>query len=1220
MFTPQRKVWSGWSLTSKGEPVQKNGSVSVSNPNSNLRNGETAVKGKSVAFLESTPPPAMGSLGGNDGTMVAGLDDAALGREALLEKVSKLENELFEYQYNMGLLLIEKKEWTPKYEELRESLTEAKDALKREQAAHLIAISEVDKREENLRKALGVEKQCVLDLEKALHEMRSEYAEIKFTSDSKLAEANALVISIEEKSLEVEAKLHAADAKLAEVSRKSSEIERKSQEVGARENALRRERSSFNADREAQESTISKQREDLREWDRKLQEGEERLAEARRLLNQREERANENDKILKQKQNDLAEAQKKIDMANSTLNQKEDDISSRLANLTVKEKEIDAARKGLETKEKELLALEEKLNARESVEIQKLLDEHKSILDVKKHEFELEIDQKRKALDEELKSKVVEVEKKEVEIDHMEEKVAKREQALEKKVEKLKEKEKDFESKSKALKEREKSIRVDEKHLEKERKQMLADKENLLNLKVELEKVRADIEEQQLKINEERERLKVTEEERSEHVCLQSELKQEIDECRLQRELLLKEGEELKLEREKFEKEWEELDEKRAAIKKELEDITEQKEKIEKLKCSEEERLNNEKLETQKYVQRELEALKLAKDSFAASMDHEKSLMAEKTQSEKSQMLNDFELRKSELETEMQNRQEEMENRLREREKLFEEEREREMNNIIYLRDVARREMEEMKLERARMEKERQEIAVNQKHLEGQQLEMRKDIDELVGLSRKLKDQREQFMKERERFIAFVEKHKSCKTCGEITCEFVASDLQSLSEMDHAEALPLPRLADDYLKEAIQGNLVASEGQNTDISPVAVNSRSPTPGGTMSWLQKCTSKIFNLSPVKKIELGAAQNLTEASLSGKHVDIEETPKRLLSTDVEPELSVEIATDSFDVQRIQSDNSIREVGAGQDPSVDSQSNINSKAGEIPEDSQHSDLKGGRRNPGKRSRPRIKRTRSVKAVVADTKAIIGDAFEQNESEQINGTAEDSAHMNEESRGESSLVDKEKSRNGRKRDRARTSQMTVSDQDGDYSEGHSDSVTAGGRRKTRRKVAPAVQIPGEKRYNLRRPKTAPTVAVNGSLSGPSKGKEKKVVSRREEIPDSTAPAHSAGDANENGGSTQVEQVMALKSTVDVHEFRFETATYTQDGNADISSKLVEDMILSEEVNGTPERGGEYGNDEYQNESHGEEGDGDGDDGEESSEHPGEVSIGKKLWTFLTT
>jgi hypothetical protein len=703
-------------------------------------------------------------------------------------------------------------------------------------------------------------------------------------------------------------------------------------------------------------------------------------------------------------------------------------------------------------------------------EIQKLLNEHNAILEAKKREFELEINHKRESLDDELKSKVVEVEKREAEVNHIEQKVAKREQALEKKWEKLREKEKGHESKLKDLKEREKSIRSEEKNLESERKQILADKEDLLSLKAEVEKTRADNDEKLLKIREEQDRLKVSEEERLEYVRLQSELKQEIDNYRLQKELLLNEAEDLKLQKETFEREWDELDEKRTEIKKELKEVTEQKEEVEKMKHSEEERLKNEKLANQEYIQRELEDLKLAKESFAAQMEQEKLAIAEKDESERSQMLHDLELRKRQLETDMQNQLEDKERDLREREKLFQEERERELDNINYLREVARREMEGIKLERVKIEKERQEADENRKHLEKHQVEMRKDIDELAGLSRKLKDQREQFIKERQRFISFVEKLKSCENCGQIISEFVLSDLESLTEIENAEVPPLPRLANIHLEEGGHGNVAASERPNSEVSPVGVSSRSP-----VSWLRKCTSKIFNFSPSKKIESAAVQNLVEeAPLFCQNVDMEEPSKRIFSSENDAELSLGVAAGSFDVQRIQSDNSIREREASQDPSADDQSNINSKVQEVAEDSQPSDLNGGRHKPRKRGRPgqRVHRTRSVKAVVNDAKAILGEPLEANESDYLNGNAEGS-YNNAESRGDSSIADEGLPKNVRKRSRAQTSQVMGNEHHGDDSEGRSDSVVGGQRRKRRQKISPAVQISGENRYNLRRPKT---------------------------------------------------------------------------------------------------------------------------------------------------
>lgn len=59
--------------------------------------------------------------------------------------------------------------------------------------------------------------------------------------------------------------------------------------------------------------------------------------------------------------------------------------------------------------------------------------------------------------------------------------------------------------------------------------------------------------------------------------------------------------------------------------------------------------------------------------------------------------------------------------------------------------------------------------------------------------------------------------------------------------------------------------------------------------------------------------------------------------------------------------------------------------------------------------------------------------------------------------------------------------------------------------------------------------------------------------------------------------------------------------------------NQVTSDLGVSEEVNKTPERRKDVSNMENRSDSQEE-------DDDDDVEHPGEVSMGRKLWTFLTT
>ncbi|KAJ8774504.1 hypothetical protein K2173_016950 [Erythroxylum novogranatense] len=1215
MFTPQRKSSPALAFSPRSDsrrPVIGNAFAGASNPK--FGGG----KGKAVAFVDAPPlpPPPVGLI--SDGGAVAEaeaedmedwkrfreaglLNEAEMerkDREALLEKASMLEKKLFDYQYNMGLLLIEKKEWTSRYEEMRQALLEAEEIVKREQSAHLIALSEIEKREGNLREALVCEKQCVADLERALRSLQEEHLQIKQVSEKKLADAKSLVDRIEEKSSGVEEKVHSAEAKLADVNRKNSEMDMKLQELETREIVLQRERLSLNTEREAHKAALYKQKEDLNEWEKKLEKQENRLCDLCKTLNQREEKMNESDRSLKQRERNIEEAQKRIDLSLEKLKEREDDVDNRLSDLISEEKKVDSLRSTLEMKEKELLQMEEKLVARERMDSQELLDEHRASLEAKTKEFELELEEKQKHLDEELKSKVEAVKHQEVEILHREEKLGKLEQAFQRKSERVKEKEKDIDARLKNIKEREKSMKSEQKKTDLERKQLLADNESLQILKDECEKIRAEIAQQEMQIGEKNESLKITNEERLVHVRLQAELKRELEKCRIQQEFLSKEGEDLKLERDKFEKEWEMLEEKRAQISKSLEEIVEERENLKKLQLAEEKRLKREECAKQDYVQHELETIRMEKESLEARMRNEKLRLSERAKIEHDRMLEEFVSQKNEFSTGMINRREEMERCLKERESAFEELKEREFANINQLKEVVQREQEEMQSEKRALEKEKQEIAKDKDRLEEHRTGMQKDINELEMLSKKLCVQREHAVSERNRFLALVDKHKSCDNCRDITREFVLSDLLP-PNIGNSKVL-LTNQPDKSLKNN-------KSGPDITVRKSAGELDHSTSQGRMSWLQKCTSKIFSISPTKKIEQFPVSALDgELHSSQPHVNAEEKSEYMSllvtketsctnATGDKPRLPLGTAGDSHDTQLLQSESIRKDENSAYSMSVDDHSYIDSKGQSTPDDSEPSERKSNLNKPGRRQKAGPLRTKSVKAVVEDAKKFLG-----NES------------PGPDHRASGQAVEKAAGNTAKKRQRV----PAGIEQDNGESEGRSDSVATGGRRQKQQKVASVAHTPGQSRYNLRRAKIAGSSSMAQASSDLKKKAEKKADATSDMDPGPNPEATSAlsfGFGDEPGKSTDLVQVTMQKT----HEFsqeRVELKSTDVDDPID-ATKSVEITVLSEEVNDAPEDGVEDENGSTMHED-----DEDEYDDDDGPEHPGQVSIGKKIWNFFTT
>ncbi|XP_020577559.1 protein CROWDED NUCLEI 1 isoform X2 [Phalaenopsis equestris] len=1245
MFTPQSKGgWAGWSSSpligrrrENGSALQRTNSGSV---------GAVHGRGKGATASEATPPLPSSSLlseniaevmGGSDVSKdckrfgeLGPLDEGMLSREdkeELYDRVSALESERDECLYNMGLLLIEKKEWSSKIEELKQALIDSQEILKREQEARIFSISELEKREENLKKALGVEKQCVIDLEKTLHVMRAEIAETKFISDNRLADARAIEASLQEKKMEIEAKVRAADTKLAEANRKNSDSERKLENVAARESKIQRDLSSLYAEKKTLETDVSKQREHFREWEEDLQDKHIRLLNEQSLLNEREERANDLDIILKKKEAEIEDARKNADAARSILKSQEDGLKLRLRTLTVKEKDVEIKSSNLEKKEKDLMAIEEKLNLRENEEIQKLLDEHNATLDAKKREFELEMVKKRQSFDEEVKNHISLLDKEKRQVRCQEEQLIKREEALDNKTNKLKSKEEDLDTKSKALKKWEESLKMDEKKLQEERKRLIKDSNELEATRAKLHNEKLAIETEEQKVVVEKENLRLTREEREQHLKLQEELKLEKDEYRMMAESLENEKDVLRQEKEKFERDWEVLDDRRAAIEAEVKQLSAEREKFEKWQHTEEERLKKVDLQARTALQRELEDLRLKKEAFEKMMAHEREVAHAEVDREHADMTREFDLLKHELEMNMQRRHNDVEKELEEKENKFERWRQVELSRIKSLSESNDLKRKSLDMEQNQLQMEKAAFTDQRGKLEADRQEIQNDIDILLRLSKNLKDQREEFAKEKGMFLSVVEQCNTCHNCGVPIYNIDHLDLQPLKPKESCEEIILPSLADGFLEEHIKGRDAA-------VSPGVQAVESTNSGSQMTrWLQRCAN-LFKVSPKnvhapsegqvgtsfgEQLDSAALENSAyEPSPSANHSfehqvhfdggdGMNGQPGRLHRNGDEAESSFGVADSSKDIVRVKDNSNQKNVVVIDDENNDMQGSfIHAENDSQPEPSKQ----GQRRQPSRKAKANlIRRTRSVKAVVEDAKVILGESFELKIDEQQNDDGKIFQNIPDESQGASVQADQAETRTKRKR--------SSKELEKEGSEAHSESVSRG-RHSKRRQTSSLLPAAADRRYNLRRSTVASTAAASQATSHQ---KEASNVRKLKTMPENIIREGGYGGERISGHDRQQSRPLENSAHLppksansNVLKVNSKDTVQHEDQELYHDAAVLESTQFSaqtaeegDEVDGaSPPRDLENSSSDVESES------------DDMDKH--NASIGKKLWNFLTT
>ncbi|KAE8693375.1 Adenylate kinase 1 isoform 2 [Hibiscus syriacus] len=735
----------------------------------------------------------------------AGFDEESIKKRdkaALIAYIANLEAELSDHQHHMGLLTLEGKELASKYEQIKASAEASELRHKRDHAAHISALAEAKKREDGLKKALGVEKECLASIEKALHEMRAESAETKVAAESRLAEARIMIEDAEKKIAEAEAKFHVAKSLQAEATLIQRDAKRKLQEVEAREDGLCRRIVLFKNDSDAKDREITRERQLLSERQKIVQQEHERLLDGKASLNQREEYIFSRTQELNQLEKELQASKADIEKERRALKDEKSNFELTLVSLSKREEAIIEQEALLSKKEKDLLVSQEKLASKDFDEFRKAIASHENALRTRNSEFEAELQLRRKLVEDEIEMKRRAMELKEMDINHKEDQIFEREHDLDVRLRILAEKEKEVDEKSNLVDVRTKALRSETHELS----------------------------------------------------SLELKLKEELDMVRAQKLELMADVDRLEVEKAKFETEWESIDEKREELQKEAARVCEEREAISKFLKDERDKLRNERDMMREQHYKDVESLNREREDFMKKMASEHSDWFQKIQQERADFLLGIEMQKRELENCIEKRHEELESSFKEREEAFEREKKNQLDHINALKENVEKELELATLEIRRLDAERLEIKLDRERREHEWADLNKSVEELKVQRHKLKQQRELLHEDRKEIHVEIEE---LKKLGDLKAALdnmkVAQMQRSILELSQHKASERRNLkqqavvqngepgSDKNKAVALNGNGLSSLISKPDNTPSSAH---------LSWIKRCSELIFKHTPAK----------------------------------------------------------------------------------------------------------------------------------------------------------------------------------------------------------------------------------------------------------------------------------------------------------------------------------------------------------------------------------